>query len=171
MQIYRLIVMKKETLLSKCFHTTEPKVVSIKPVPLYETSDIDRPDKNLRRAFNHAVEKHTNRYKHFYVQNMAQIMPDDRNLYDIRMYSLSRSGFEVLWAGIDKTVGDLDDGQLHNGDHKMPPSKYKNIAREKQFFKKNKIARKRSGTILVIRHFAFPSWDISSVSCNALLSM
>ena len=46
-----------------------------------------------RKSFNKTVEKHTKKFKYFYVQNIREIRPENKRLFDIRTYGLSDEGF------------------------------------------------------------------------------
>ena len=111
-QLYTRIETRKGQMDKKCYRASEPKFIFIKPTPLYEKQDVFGKERELRRYFNKVVEKTAKKFKYYFVQNLAEIAPNKKELYDICTYSLSKTGYLRFWSNINNIIRKLDRDEL-----------------------------------------------------------
>ena len=84
----------------------------MKPTPKHTPFDMGFKHRDLRRGFNHNLERMVKWYDDQYIVNVEAIWLDDKEFFDPQTRtSLSRKGYKEFWKAVDQAVKDIDKTQ------------------------------------------------------------
>ena len=91
------------------------------------------------------MEKAAKWFKHFYTQNLDDIVPSEKKLYGVRSPLLSEPGFLVFWEAINNIICCLNRGELRQCFHKSSNAKAKVTYPRREGDRQHTRARRSSG--------------------------